>query len=467
MRLIDRLKLSLHSIVHNKGRTLITVIIVFVVSLLIMVISILGLSFYQSVDNAFMNMFDKTGTEFQLDSYYNSPDSETWENRGISMEEYTYTMSQFEGKPELIDNVVLDGNIEVYYLFDETEEPDDDTLFTSGNFWSVYGDTRMNTQMISVWGDLDYESKSVSYIKSGRLWTKEDEGDNKVWVSESFITKAMEYGKYLSEGEDVVLAVINYVFDESLGYSTPEVNFIEAEICGVFSDEGLDKLGYSQEVYIDALTLYGALGDDISLNRVRIINEVKIGYDFNTEYKKMKEIVDNVNEQVVPSVDRNKTRDRFECGIVSDLKNVKLIGGVLIGACVFIGFIILIISIGSVANTIIISVDKNKKFLGVMMAVGLKRGGVKSIVQYEALIMIILATGLAYGVLYFVKDYFTPIIDFLMLTTGLTDDAIIAMPFYIPVITISAFIIMALLFAKNSLKKIAHMDVISVISEVS
>lgn len=139
----------------------------------------------------------------------------------------------------------------------------------------------------------------------------------------------------------------------------------------------------------------------------------------------------------------------------------------MIGAAVFICTMILVISIGSVANSIIISVDKNKRFLGVMMAVGLRTGGVKRIVQYEALIIIMLATGLAFGLLKLFQRYFMPVIDFLMSLPGFTDSSIVVLPFYIPLITIVGFIAMALLFARKSLTKIINMDVISVISEVA
>ena len=163
----------------------------------------------------------------------------------------------------------------------------------------------------------------------------------------------------------------------------------------------------------------------------------------------MSEIVNNLNERIEPSVYNNKKKERFECDLVKNLKEVRIIGAVMIGAAVFMCFIILVISIGSVANSVIISVDKNKRFLGVMMAVGLRNKGVKRIVQFEALVIITAATGIAYGILLLIKKYFTYIIDFLMTMTGFKEN-IVVMPVYVPLITVMAFIVIALLFARRA-----------------
>jgi ABC-type antimicrobial peptide transport system permease subunit len=163
------------------------------------------------------------------------------------------------------------------------------------------------------------------------------------------------------------------------------------KIGGVFLNSALKELKNSSDVFIDVKTLYNLLGDNLGVYGVYVMNEPRNGYIFNDEYKKMSQIVKTVNDSLDPNIYNKREEDRFRCDLVENLQTTKIVGLVMTAASVFICFIILIISIGSVANSIIISVDKNKRFLGVMMAVGLNKGGVRRIVQYEALTVIIIA----------------------------------------------------------------------------
>ncbi|NCA67146.1 MAG: ABC transporter permease [Clostridia bacterium] len=469
MRFADSFKIALHSIIHNKIRTLITVIIVLVVSLLIMVISIMLLSFYKSVDNAYVAMFDKTGAVFNLQNYYVSADGTSGVSRGINQAEYEYVINQFAPYPELIDNAVISGNLESYYLYDMTSKPTQaalDSIVNSGQLYSRYNTSRSNLNVFSAWGDLDYMSKDISYLKAGRLWDIDDEGTKNVWVSESFIANASLLGNNLKIGDNVVISCQRYITEDNITYTL----FARAEVFkirGIFLNEALEELNCNYEIFVEAITMYEMMEDNLDIYSLRIISEPKYGYVFNEEYKKMATIVKNVNSTMQPNIYNKRESKRFRCDIVDNLTSVRTIGGVMIGAGVFIGFIILIISIGSVANSVMISVDKNKKFFGVMMAVGLTGSGIKRIVQQEILCVIIIATGIAYGLLNLFKAYFYPLVDSLMAMVGFTSGSVVIMPFYIPIIVVAAFIIMSLLFARKSLSRVINMDVISVISEVA
>lgn len=469
MRFIDSLKIALHSIFHNKIRTLITVVIVLVVSLLIMVISIMMLSFYKTIDNSYIDLFDKTGAVFSLRNYYASTDGSYGEYRGVNEEEYTYVMEQFEDYPELVDNVSINNNAEVYHFYDMDTNPTQeelDLLMDNGQFYNKYNSTRSNLQIFSALGDLDTLSKDISYLKSGRLWYEDDEGSYNVWLSESFISEASQYGKNLQIGDNVIISCMTYVTEDNETYSA-YIRSDSFKIRGVFFDDALEELNVYGSVFIEAFTAYDMMEDNIDISSVSIISEPKYGYIFNTEYKKMATIVKNVNNMIDPSIYNKREESRFRCDIVDNLKNVRLVGGVMIGAGAFIGLMVLIISIGSVANSVMISVDKNKKFFGVMMAVGLTRGGIKRIAQLEIFCVIIIATGIAYGILYLLKSYFVPLVDALMALVGMTGTSIILMPVYLPIIVVAVFILMSLLFARRSLARVTNMDVISVISEVA
>lgn len=465
MRFLDTLKLSLHSIFHNKARTLITVIIVFVVSLLIMLISILGLSFYTSLETTFINMYDESGTTFSLNNQWISSSDGTYKLRGITREEYEIFVEEFSAYPELMDNISISGNmVQANYIHDFEDVPaSQQQKKIKENLWN-FQYPQYDTQVFSPLGDLDTNSKAISYLKDGRLWTPEDAGQKYIWVSQSFIANALLYGdRYLSIGDSVVISILYWKYENS---NHKEVfKFEKFKIAGIFLDSALKELNIMANLFLDLDTAYEIFGDDYYIDNITIIHEPRIGYNFNEEYKKMSAITDSLNERIEPSMYQSQPQLRFSCNLVDNLKEARIVGLVMTGAAVFICFFILLVSIGSVANSIIISIDKNKRFLGVMMAVGLNKRGVKRIIEFESLFIITLATGLAYGVLLALKPYFATILKGLQFSEIL--DIVIVMPAYIPIATILGFILMALLFARKSLAKITNMDAISVISEVA
>ncbi len=469
MRFFDSLKIALHSVIHNKIRTLITVVIVLVVSFLIMVISVMTLSFYKSADNSFVALFDKEGANFNLQSHFISTDGTQGVNRGITYEEYSFVMEQFADYPELVDNVVVNGQADIFYLYDIDQKLSDATLLElieNNQFYQKYNSNRRQAQFFSAKGDLDVFSKGVSYLKTGRLWSEDDEGSRNVWVSESFIAEAYSCGINLKVDSDIVLAALSYVTEDGIDYSII-CRSERFKIRGILQDDALKELNYASNIFLDVVTMYEIMGDNLNINSLRVISEPKYGYIFNEEYKKMASIVKAVNDKIEPNVYKGKKSIRFRCRIVDSIQNVRIMGAAIIGSGVFMGLVILLISIGSVANSVMISVDKNKKFFGVMMAVGLNRGGIKRIVQLEILFVIIFATGVAYGMLYFLQKYFVPLVDALMAISGVIGASVVLMPFYLPLIVMGAFGLMSVLFARRSLARVVNMDVISVISEVA
>ena len=375
-------------------------------------------------------------------------------------------MDEFAKYPDLVDNVLIYYSApEAGYLYD-INEPSVSLEHIKQNFWNKYQSSNLNIGYFSGWSDLDYNLANVSYLKSGRLWNHNDENTMKVWVSEDFIYNALKKGVHLQVGDDIVLAFVTNRNNETGDYSLAVEKF---SIGGIFLNNALRELKISNNVFINVLTAANLLNDDLSINGIKVINDPRIQYNFEHEFKKMTEVVTRVNSIIQPEIYKNRTKDRFRCDIVDTLAGTRLAGLISIGAIVFISFIILLMSIGGVANSIIISVDKNRRFLGVMMAVGLNKRGVKRLVQYEALAVIFLATGAAYGALtYFAKDLGF-LLDFMLRTimddTGFESSVLI--PVYIPVVSMAAFVIMALLFSKSSLKRIVNMDVVTVISEVS
>ena len=146
-------------------------------------------------------------------------------------------------------------------------------------------------------------------------------------------------------------------------------------------------------------------------------------------------------------------------------------GYIVIAVAIFLGFVVLLLSIESVANTIMISVDKNRKFIGLLKALGLNQKGVKSLIKVEAFITILI--GLVFGGLIsfgtngIMKLIVQSLIDQIFAYQDI--DLIVKVTFnpLLPLLTFIIFYLFAILFSKGSLRKISSQDVIETISEVA
>ena len=134
---------------------------------------------------------------------------------------------------------------------------------------------------------------------------------------------------------------------------------------------------------------------------------------------------------------------------------------------------LLLMSVGSLANSVIISIDRSKKFIGLLKALGLKGRELITIVVMESITLISIGVMLGFALLF----AFTAPLN--MISNALTNtvysrymmmisyEATIQIPIYILFIGIALFVVTTLLFARSSLVKISKTDPIAVISEVS
>ncbi|MEG2085182.1 MAG: FtsX-like permease family protein, partial [Clostridia bacterium] len=128
----------------------------------------------------------------------------------------------------------------------------------------------------------------------------------------------------------------------------------------------------------------------------------------------------------------------------------------------------ILLSIGCVSNTIKITVEQNRKFFGMMKAIGMQNKTVRAVVQWQAVIMtlisVLLSSALVAGLVLAMKGILTSLTSMMF---GNCAIVICSLSPYIPLVTFFALIGFVLLFTRSSLMKISKMDVISVISEVN
>ena len=130
-------------------------------------------------------------------------------------------------------------------------------------------------------------------------------------------------------------------------------------------------------------------------------------------------------------------------------------------------------SIGSLANSVLISIDRNKKFIGLLKALGMRGKSLKSIVVFESITLISIGVILGYILLFILYTPLTSLINTIIASTYSSYLKVTAyissiyIPIYILLGALLAFLLLTYLFSRGSLYKIAKTDPIAVISEVS
>ena len=161
------------------------------------------------------------------------------------------------------------------------------------------------------------------------------------------------------------------------------------------------------------------------------------------------------------------------CYALDDLKMSSMIGTIIIALAAFLCLVLILLSIGSLANTIMISVDKNKKFIGLLKALGLNEKDLKSTIKLESITTIVLGVLLSFGTVFLFKGLVGGLNEMLlssMFSSYLNEieyTIAFSLPVYIPLIVLVFFIFFTLLFARGSMSKIAKTDPMAVISEVA
>lgn len=437
MKLFDRYKISLHNIKNNKSRSILTTLIVYVISLLIMVILCIGLSFSSNMTDVTKKYYEISDEAIET-SYYNydgiqSLDSSVYASLAPVLEEHEEVISYAKYE--------YDGNNEV---------------LVQNHAYSV--------------------SEYIEIIEGNDV-NKSQINTNKVLVSAEY---ANEY--FISTGE-VLKPGDTFDYSFNYNYRETENNWrsisknLELEVVGIYKAKEVEKKEYyssvvssSTDIIIDAEYLINTSPNLSYRSIYYYYNMPKTNFN-NTEIVEKLDSFVNDLRSVLP-----KTQDSYEntnCYALQELKMTKTIGIVITAIAVFLCFVLILLSIGSLANTIMISVDKNKKFIGLLKALGLNEKDLKSTIKMESITTIFLGVVLSFLTIYLFKDMIgglnTALINsaFSNYVVAVGYEAVFTIPVYVPFIVLVFFIFFTLLFARGSMSKIAKTDPMAVISEVA
>lgn len=428
MKYFDRYKLSLHNINNNKLRFILTTIIVYIISLLLTVILSVGISFSLNTNNIIKKYYSEA-TEYVVVSYFSGEYSTIINN------------SNYSG----VYDVILKHDSSISYSLHNANLYDDYNLFLV---------------------DHGYFPFNFVEIIEGRAPVFSDANTNKVLVSAEY---AREY--YDLTGEKLDLNdTINYSIRVDLD---GDFKFIETqlEVIGIYKTKNVEisPFSYEDSIIMDIQYLL-SLDSDLYAHDLHYYYDVtKVGFNIN-------EFSDNLLNLVADLRD-SLGEGYMDSSIYSSAENDIFVSKVLIFIVIVLSLlfslILILLSIGSLANTIMISVDKNKKFIGLLKALGLNEKDLKSVIKMESITTICLGVILAFVTIVVAKPILTGVND--MLVTAIFSEYLIDIdyeiifniPIYVPAIVIAFFIVFTLIFARGSMAKIAKTDPMAVISEVA
>lgn len=159
---------------------------------------------------------------------------------------------------------------------------------------------------------------------------------------------------------------------------------------------------------------------------------------------------------------------------LDSLNRSRTLSTIVILSLVFIAIILILLSIGSISNSIMISVDKNHKYYGLLKTLGISNQDIKGLVIIETFFTIVF--GIIIASLLLIT--FIPLIEkliFFLLEFILKYDFYavfqtfkfrIVFPIYLPFVSIIVFTFFSILFSQTSITRIIKSNPIDIINEV-
>ena len=469
IRAADIFRLSCRNLWQNKSRTALTVVIVAVVSALIMLVCVLGVSFLRNLTEGARTAFEFAGAEYRLSSKTISDFGLYREYEPITAEDAETFGAIADQYATVIDRMEYVLNRGVLYLLWNLDEEQHAWVEEHG---ASSFDDMLEFSDFTV-ADLDgYTFGGTEKAVQGRLWESADNGLPAVWVGSEYVAAQARKGIGISAGS-VATFVTSYSID---GQGSYDYRLYDCTVAGVFDSESTRVMSGGRKAAAKQLIVgedfLRAFAEDVRIEYIELQYAPPAGgYDYWNVYAQMKDFVREVNEEFPPYMLSGNERVRFSCTYVDAMKTLDLLGAVMTAVLAAVSMLILLLSIGSVVNTILISVDKNRRFLGLLKALGMKQGDLRKMIGAETLLMVAAGAGLGVGLLYALRGAVLSLLSSVF-STMFSDLPFgfavgVWVPFWLPLVTAAAFFTFALLFSRRSVKTFAERDVIGTVSEVA
>ena len=473
MRFTDSLRIALHNLKINLSRSVLTVVIVSLISALIMSLLLIGIGFPQNRDDFGKLVIRRQGAVYTLYDRYSTGSRgryKDWEP--LTDKEYDFIRTTARN----YENAVTDGKI----IFSPSRQI---------SIYAAYGKTiRDLPAELAAWRDhsyglaqfslkeMRYNALPENFLTEGRMWTEEDDTLPTVWLNTRVAEQYGPDGRKLHAGD----AVVFFVYDFNNGKEP--VTAAEYTVAGIFDPTELDEVRrqfYNVDSFMGYEGFQARIPENADSPWEREVSYLCYPETDDYDYGALTDDIDDYLEKVNDYLGRvaynyDKTLlsvSRFRNAHIDEFQFVNQLNLLVVGVAAILSFIVLLLCIGSVANTVVISVDKNRKFLGLMKALGLDASGTRKIVLLEIFLLITVGILPGVGLTFAVRPLLISAIEmiFSLVFSGYPVRYAISLrvPFWLPIVTIFAFFLFAFLFSRKSLTKIVEQDAVRTLGEVS
>ena len=446
----DCYRLTLHTIKENSYRSVLTVIISMFLSFLIMGMMCIAISFSKNGNDVIGEAYFCENSIVTID--YSNIKVTTPDQQELLTEKHYETLLKIVEKHK---------DVASYITYDTNFKPR--ITFTDPNY------------------PVDLGIKIVE----GRQIQK-SANRNEVIFNASYI------GGYGYEvGGTYTLSDIVYK-QTNRGYVTESIEY-EFTIVGTYEyvdEENREIIRNSEKRYMGYQPMIGDIGIMFNLNKEDLYIQYFTIAKYNQTKDKnpirslqlIKQMLDEINKELPPGVYMKANAFGMAFPVYVDAaksmaydvyaqNNILRIAIILVA--VIFSVVLLLMSVGSLANSVMISIDTSKKFIGLLKALGMRGKSLKMIVVLESITLITAGVLIGYLLLVALYNPLSSVISAVVSSSygtyiemvGFTP--VMYMPFYVFAGTLVLFLIFTFLFSRGSLNKIAKMEPIMVINEVS
>lgn len=285
--------------------------------------------------------------------------------------------------------------------------------------------------------DFNFLNSELINLTGGELPDASLSGLNCVYLSESYKT--------------------SYSIGDSY-YLSSDDGQIELTVCGFYKQNSL--FGY--DCFADVNYMFSVAQtkcDSLSVNYVK---------DENTDYNKAVSAYKALEKAIKNSLPQGS--DRTYCAVVELVSENQAESLFFVGGAIIIAVVLLLLSVGSISNTMIISVDQNRKLSAIMRCIGVSEGDLYKIFICECAMTIIVGVALAFITLVcltvLLKNLVFSLAKFIYgySTAELSAFVSYVFPFYIPILTAVFFIAFTALFSIKVFKAQMKKNPVEVLS---
>jgi len=228
-------------------------------------------------------------------------------------------------------------------------------------------------------------------------------------------------------------------------------NQIELTVYGFYKTDGV----FSYDCFAETSYMFSVVQtncDSLSVNFYK---------DENTDYNKAISAYKAIEKAVKKFLPQDSTTTY--CAVTELVSENQAENLFFMGGAIIISVVILLLSVGSICNTMIISIDQNRKISAIMRCLGADEKDLYKIFIYECALTIIVGIVLAFSTLFCLTVPLKNLVFLLAkLIYGYSSVELLslityAFPFYIPIVTAIFFLAFTVLFSikvfKEQMKK--------------